>query len=182
MPSSRGSPQPRAQNRHLSPTSPALANGFFTRFKFIYTCLNEAKLLSRNKALVHNQKYLMSLRVFLFVFTHYVLSTHTLVLQTWRNSLAQIPSPVWKEIIRLSQGYPLEPISHLAAPRVLHAWPWKSRHPLPGVWDQGRHPGLQRRRRLLRRQSGTWTGWRLFNTLLPSYFNNLTLSTGLKNR
>lgn len=39
---------------------------------------------------------------FCLFFAHYVLSTHTLVLQTWKNSLAQIPSPVWKEIIRLS--------------------------------------------------------------------------------
>ena len=99
MPSSRGSSQPRDQNMHLSPTSPALASGFFTCFKFIYTCLNESKLLSRNRALVHNQKYLMGLRVFLFVFAPYVLGTHTLIFQTWKNSLAQIPSPVWKEII-----------------------------------------------------------------------------------
>lgn len=58
--------------------------------------------MSRNRALVHNQKYLMGLRVFLFVFAPYVLGTHTLILQTWKNSLAQIPSPAWKEIIWLS--------------------------------------------------------------------------------
>ena len=39
MPSFRGSSQPRDQNTHLSPTSPAMASGFFTCFKFIYTCL-----------------------------------------------------------------------------------------------------------------------------------------------
>ena len=102
MPSSRGSSQPRDQNTHHSPTSPALASRFFTRFKFIYTCLNESKLLSRNRALVHNQKHLTGLRAFLFGFAPYVLGTHTLILQTWKNSLAQIPSPVWKEIIWLS--------------------------------------------------------------------------------
>lgn len=140
--------------------------------------LNESKL-SRNRGFIHNQKYLMGLRAFLFVFAPYVLGTHTLILQTWKNSLAQIPSPVWKEIIWLS---------------LLKVIPWSRfltwLHPEAHMPDPESHAILYREsgtkgcvcRRLLRWQSGTWMGWRLFNTLVPSYFNKLTLRNGLKNR
>lgn len=73
--------------------------------KFIDIYLNYSNMFSGNRTCTRNWEYRMTggfVGLVCFCFSLQLGSTHTPLLQSWKDPLAQIRSPVWKEILLLS--------------------------------------------------------------------------------
>lgn len=107
-----------------------------SNLKCIRMCLDESNKLSRKRPFVHNWKYLMSGCFYLFLpinFKHPYSPPSNLGEFTSTHSR---PSLKGDYSFVPVQGYPLEPISHLAASGGQQACALKSHCPSPACWDQ----------------------------------------------